>query len=115
MGSQEKQQTDKILNKLMSQSSHDILDVNKVSFLIHAALLHITSLTVAEVKNVTTWLGLHLSQAVSMYNVKAEKRRKHEKEKGASSSNSGKMKPKKKSFKKSATKKSSKKSALKKH
>ncbi|KAM0933318.1 putative ribosomal biogenesis regulatory protein [Dioscorea sansibarensis] len=82
MGSQEKQQTDKILNKLMSQSSHDILDVNK---------------------------------AVSMYNVKAEKRRKHEKEKGASSSNSGKMKPRKKSFKKSATKKSSKKSAPKKH
>eukprot|EP00262_Sarcandra_glabra_P001795 TRINITY_DN1195_c0_g1_i2.p1 TRINITY_DN1195_c0_g1~~TRINITY_DN1195_c0_g1_i2.p1 ORF type:complete len:320 (+),score=74.99 TRINITY_DN1195_c0_g1_i2:170-1129(+) len=29
MGSQEKQQTDKILNKLMSKHSHDILDVDK--------------------------------------------------------------------------------------
>ncbi|XP_078171846.1 ribosome biogenesis regulatory protein homolog [Carex rostrata] len=29
MGSKEKQQTDKILNKLLSKSSHEILDVNK--------------------------------------------------------------------------------------
>jgi regulator of ribosome biosynthesis len=31
VGSKEKQQTDKILNKLLSRSSHEILDVNKVS------------------------------------------------------------------------------------
>ncbi|KAJ6829777.1 ribosome biogenesis regulatory protein-like protein [Iris pallida] len=31
MGSQERQQTEKILNKLMAKSSHDILDVDKAS------------------------------------------------------------------------------------
>ncbi|KAJ4785741.1 hypothetical protein LUZ62_036987 [Rhynchospora pubera] len=70
IGSKEKQQTEKILNQLLSKSSHEILDVNK---------------------------------AVTMFNVKKEKQRK--KDKDANPGKSGKLKPNKKSFKKTSTKK----------
>ncbi|KAJ6839731.1 ribosome biogenesis regulatory protein-like protein [Iris pallida] len=66
MGSQERQQTEKILIKLMAKSSHDILDVDK---------------------------------AVTMFNVKGEKKRRKEKEQGTTSSKSSKFNPKKKSKK----------------
>ncbi|XP_044471978.1 ribosome biogenesis regulatory protein homolog [Mangifera indica] len=75
IGSQEKEQTEKVLNKLMSKHSHEILNVNK---------------------------------AVTMYNVKREKKQKH-KEIGQekSSSTSTKLKPKNKPNKKSVKKGSS--------
>ncbi|PON88975.1 Ribosomal biogenesis regulatory protein [Trema orientale] len=72
--SQEKEQTEKVLNKLMSKNSHEILNVNK---------------------------------AVTMYNVKKEKKWRNKQEK--SSSSSSKLKPKKKLQKKPSNKGSSKK------
>lgn len=69
MGTQEQQQTEKILNKLMSKNSHEILDVNK---------------------------------AVTVFNVKGEK--KQRKAPGTSSSTSSKLKPNKKSLKKPSKK-----------
>ncbi|ONK80349.1 uncharacterized protein A4U43_C01F16700 [Asparagus officinalis] len=90
MGSQEKQQTDKILNKLMAKASMDILDVDK---------------------------------AVTMFNVKGEKKRRKDKDQERSSksskfeskkkqskgrdasSSSSKLKTKKKPMKKSSKKK----------
>ncbi|XP_061357093.1 ribosome biogenesis regulatory protein homolog isoform X2 [Gastrolobium bilobum] len=70
IGLQEKEQTEKILNKIISKNSHDILNVNK---------------------------------AVTVHNVKIEKRRKSEKWKP--SSNDSKLKTQKKSFKKGNPKK----------
>ncbi|KAL5729552.1 hypothetical protein ACHQM5_002487 [Ranunculus cassubicifolius] len=71
MGSSERQQSEKVLNKLMSQNSHEILNVDK---------------------------------AVSMFNVKKE--RKHRDRKASSSSSSSsKLKPNSKSFSKKAPKK----------
>ncbi|XP_030553401.1 ribosome biogenesis regulatory protein homolog isoform X2 [Rhodamnia argentea] len=64
-GSKEKEQTDRVLNKLLSKNSHEILNVDK---------------------------------AVTMYNVKKEKKRS--KQKRDSSSNSSKLKPQKKVQKK---------------
>ncbi|KAK1403546.1 Ribosome biogenesis regulatory protein [Heracleum sosnowskyi] len=71
MGSLERQQTDKVLNKLLSTSSHNILDVNK---------------------------------AVNFYNVKKDKKRKHQ---GKISSTSSKLKSKKSPYKKMSKKGSS--------
>ncbi|KAG9459658.1 hypothetical protein H6P81_004166 [Aristolochia fimbriata] len=68
IGSQEQQQTEKILNKLISKNSHEILNVDK---------------------------------AVTMYNVKAEKKRRKEKV-DYSSSMSKKLKPNKKPLKKAS-------------
>ncbi|XP_010250068.1 PREDICTED: ribosome biogenesis regulatory protein homolog [Nelumbo nucifera] len=78
MGSQEKQQTDKVLSKLLSKHSHEILDVNK---------------------------------AVTMFNVKKEKKRKNQQ--GKFSSTSSKLKPKKAAHKKSSKKGFSKKGSSK--
>ncbi|KAI4344116.1 hypothetical protein L6164_011384 [Bauhinia variegata] len=72
MGSQEKEQTEKILNKIISKNSHDMLDVDK---------------------------------AVTMYNVKKEKKWKSGK--GKASATDRKLKPQKKSHKKSQQKGSS--------
>ncbi|KAL3838534.1 hypothetical protein ACJIZ3_023125 [Penstemon smallii] len=71
MGSMERQQTEKVLNKLISKDSHEILNVEK---------------------------------AVNMYNVKSDKRQ--QKKQGGKSSSSSRLKPDKKSFKKSSNKKS---------
>ncbi|KAL5774788.1 hypothetical protein ACOSP7_012345 [Xanthoceras sorbifolium] len=79
IGSQEKEQTEKVLNKLMSKHSHEILNVDK---------------------------------AITMYNVKKEKKQRHRKQKNEqekSSSNSSKLKPRKPLNKKSVQKGSSKK------
>ncbi|KAK4604372.1 hypothetical protein RGQ29_012754 [Quercus rubra] len=73
IGSQERSQTEKILNSLISKNSHEILNVDK---------------------------------AISMYNVKKEKRKN---QKGKSSSTSSKLKPKSKPQKKFSKKGSSKK------
>ncbi|KAJ4957404.1 hypothetical protein NE237_024515 [Protea cynaroides] len=81
MGSQEQQQTQKVLNKLFAKHSHEILDVDK---------------------------------AVTMFNVKKEKKKKDWQGKGKSSSMSDKLKPKKKSNFKAPNKGSSKKGASKK-
>ncbi|KAJ1422672.1 Ribosomal biogenesis regulatory protein [Sesbania bispinosa] len=70
MGSQEREQTEKILNKIISKNSHDILNVDK---------------------------------AVTMHNVKKEKKRKFEK--GKASATDSKLKTQKKSFKKGNSKK----------
>ncbi|XP_027332527.1 ribosome biogenesis regulatory protein homolog isoform X2 [Abrus precatorius] len=70
MGSQEREQTEKILNKIISKNSHDILNVEK---------------------------------AVTVHNVKKEKKRRSEK--GKSSATDSKLKPQKKSFKKGNFKK----------
>ncbi|KAF5725821.1 ribosome biogenesis regulatory protein isoform X1 [Tripterygium wilfordii] len=64
IGTQEKEQTEKVLSKLISKNSHEILNLDK---------------------------------AVSMYNVKKEKKRRNDKEK--SSSTSTKLKPKAKPMK----------------
>ncbi|XP_042496443.1 ribosome biogenesis regulatory protein homolog [Macadamia integrifolia] len=77
MGSQEKQQTEKVLNKLIAKHSHEILDVDK---------------------------------AVTMFNVRKEKRN----QRGKSSSMSDKLKPKKNFNKKSSDKGFSKKGPSKK-
>ncbi|KAJ0091332.1 hypothetical protein Patl1_13127 [Pistacia atlantica] len=75
IGSQEKEQTEKVLNKLMSKHSHEILNVDK---------------------------------AVTMYNVKREKKQKQRKDgQEKSSSTSSKLKPKNKPNKKSVKKGSS--------
>lgn len=78
MGSQERQQTDKVLNKLMSKHSHEILNVDR---------------------------------AVTMFNVKKERKQKSRKEDGKSSSTPSKLKPSKKPFKKDSKKGPSKKSS----
>ncbi|KAF8393233.1 hypothetical protein HHK36_021474 [Tetracentron sinense] len=78
MGSLEKQQTDKVLNKLISKHSHEILNVDK---------------------------------AVTMFNVKREKRKNQQ---GKSSSTSSKLKPQKKPLKNSSKKGSFKKGSSKK-
>ncbi|XP_022987784.1 ribosome biogenesis regulatory protein homolog [Cucurbita maxima] len=75
VGSREREQTEKVLNRLISKNSHEILNINK---------------------------------AVNMYNVKREKRRKHDDRK-PSSSTSSKLKPNKKLQKKPLKKGSSKK------
>ncbi|KAL8136123.1 ribosome biogenesis regulatory protein homolog [Apium graveolens] len=75
MGSLERQQTNKVLNKLLSANSHNILDVNK---------------------------------AVNFYNVKKDKKRKHQgKDQGKISSTSSKLKSKKSPYKKMLKKGSS--------
>ncbi|KAK9141683.1 hypothetical protein Syun_011083 [Stephania yunnanensis] len=74
MGSLEQQQTEKVLNMLISKHSHEMLDVGK---------------------------------AVTMFNVKKEKKRRNKNMKEKSSSTSSKLKSKKKSFKKSSSKKGS--------
>ncbi|KAL8149717.1 ribosome biogenesis regulatory protein homolog [Apium graveolens] len=72
MGSLERQQTDKILNKLLSANSHNILDVGK---------------------------------AVNFYNVKKDKKRKHQgKDQGKTSSTSSKSNAKKSPYKKMSKK-----------
>ncbi|GMY35884.1 ribosome biogenesis regulatory protein homolog [Fagus crenata] len=78
IGSQEKMQTEKVLNKLISKNSHEILNLDK---------------------------------AVTMYNVKKEKKQKNQKGKPSptSSKSSSKLKPKTKPMKKSSNKGSSKK------
>uniref|UniRef100_A0A2N9HLH2 Ribosome biogenesis regulatory protein n=1 Tax=Fagus sylvatica TaxID=28930 RepID=A0A2N9HLH2_FAGSY len=78
IGSQEKKQTEKVLNKLFSKNSHEILNLDK---------------------------------AVTMYNVKKEKKQKNQK--GKSSPTSSKLKPKTKPLKKSSNKGSSKKAKAK--
>ncbi|KAK7330124.1 hypothetical protein VNO77_24310 [Canavalia gladiata] len=70
MGSQEREQTQKILNKIISKNSHDILNVEK---------------------------------AVTMHNVKKEKKRRSDK--GKASAADSKLKAQKKSFKKANFKK----------
>ncbi|XP_061353669.1 ribosome biogenesis regulatory protein homolog isoform X2 [Gastrolobium bilobum] len=70
IGSQEKEQTEKILNRIISKNSHDILNVGK---------------------------------AITMHNVKKEKRRRSET--GRASSNDSKLKTQKSSFKKGNFKK----------
>ncbi|WVZ18795.1 hypothetical protein V8G54_006117 [Vigna mungo] len=70
IGSQEREQTEKILNKIISKNSHNILNVEK---------------------------------AVTMHNVKKEKKRRSEKGKASPADN--KLKPEKKSFKKGNFKK----------
>ncbi|XP_022144805.1 ribosome biogenesis regulatory protein homolog [Momordica charantia] len=69
VGSREREQTENVLNRLISKNSHEILNVNK---------------------------------AINMYNVKREKRRKHDGK--PSSSTSSKLKPNKKPQKKSMKK-----------
>ncbi|KAJ7956672.1 Ribosome biogenesis regulatory protein [Quillaja saponaria] len=69
IGSQEKEQTQRVLNKLISENSHEILNVNK---------------------------------AITMYNVKKEKKRSNLK--GKASPTPSKLKPQNKSLKKSSKK-----------
>ncbi|EOY31033.1 Ribosome biogenesis regulatory protein (RRS1) family protein isoform 2 [Theobroma cacao] len=72
IGSREKEQTENVLNKLISKHSHEILNVDK---------------------------------AVTMYNVKKEKKARNRKnQEGKSSSGSNKLKPKKQLHKKTAKK-----------
>ncbi|OIV99918.1 hypothetical protein TanjilG_26256 [Lupinus angustifolius] len=71
IGSLEKEQTEKVLNKIMSKNSHDILNVSK---------------------------------AVTMHNVKREKKRKYDNKRSASATDS-KLKTQKKPFKKGDSKK----------
>ncbi|KAG8487813.1 hypothetical protein CXB51_018264 [Gossypium anomalum] len=72
IGSREKEQTENVLNKLISKHSHEILNVDK---------------------------------AVTMYNVKKEKKARNRKnQEGRSSSTSNKLKPKKQLHKKGAKK-----------
>ncbi|XP_021275444.1 ribosome biogenesis regulatory protein homolog [Herrania umbratica] len=72
IGSQEKEQTENVLNKLIAKHSHEILNVDK---------------------------------AVTMYNVKKEKKaRNRRNQEGKSSSSSNKLKPKKQLHKKTAKK-----------
>ncbi|KAK4853197.1 hypothetical protein QYF36_005220 [Acer negundo] len=78
IGFQEKEQNEKVLNKLISKHSHEILNVDK---------------------------------AITMYNVKKEKKQRHRKQKNEQekpSLNSSKLKPKKTLNKKSVNKGSSK-------
>ncbi|PKI79561.1 ribosome biogenesis regulatory protein homolog [Punica granatum] len=71
LGSKEKEQTDRVLNKLISKNSHEILNIDK---------------------------------AITMYNVKKEKKRRNQRGDSATSTSS-KLKPKKNLQKKSSNKK----------
>ncbi|XWS26984.1 hypothetical protein CRYUN_Cryun26dG0076900 [Craigia yunnanensis] len=77
IGLREKEQTENVLNKLISKHAHEILNVDKLS----------------------------LSHSITMYNVKKEKKARNRKnQEGKTSSGSNKLKPKKQLHKKTAKK-----------
>ena len=84
MGSQEKQQTAKILDQLMNKSSHGMLDVNKARFLICTSMFSLfTSAKDLSLCHIYIYIYIYLFICgTGCYNVQRKERKAEEEGKG---------------------------------